>query len=49
MYLLDKFEGLKQGLISSDKALGLFGGMVLVSILSGALVTTLLDIPVPEV
>jgi uncharacterized membrane protein len=42
-------RGLKRGLISSAKALGLCAGMVLVAILSGALVTTVLDIPVPDV
>ena len=48
IYLINS-RGLKQGLISSAKALGLFVGMLLVSILSGALVTTVLDIPVPDV
>ena len=47
IYLINS-RGLKQGLVSSAKALGLFVGMILVSALSGALVTTVLDIPVPD-
>ena len=48
IYLINS-RGLKQGLISSAKAVGLFLGMVVVMILTGVLVTTALDIPVPDV
>ena len=46
IYLI-RSRGLKQGLISSLAALGLFAGMALVMILSGTLVLVLLDVSGP--